>query len=364
MAVRVGINGFGRIGRITYRAIQERFPNGEIEVVALNDLTDAHTNAHLLKYDSNYGPYKGDRDRYEDKDIRRQRQEDHRLRREGPREHSVGHRGRGCRHREHRLLHRRHQGRRAPRAWRQEGHHLRPGEERGSDDRSGRQQRRLRSGEPPRHLERFSCTTNGLAPVAKVLFDKFGIEKGLLTTIHAYTNSQRTVDTAAKDLRDARAAAQNIVPSSTGAAKAVGLVIPELKGKFTGMAFRVPTPTVSVVDFTAILGRDADPAEINAAVKEYADGPMKGILQYSDEAARLHRPQGQPALLDLQRDRHHRPRQLRQGRLLVRQRVGLLLPRRRPDQLPERKGPVRVFASLDKTNGRGHLGRARFWCVS
>ena len=101
--------------------------------------------------------------------------------------------------------------------------------------------------------------------------------------LHCYTNSKRTVDTAAKDLRDARAAAQNIVPSSTGAAKAVGLVIPELKGKFTGMAFRVPTPTVSVVDFTALLSKDASPAEINAAVKEYADGPMKGILEYSDE---------------------------------------------------------------------------------
>jgi glyceraldehyde 3-phosphate dehydrogenase len=139
--------------------------------------------------------------------------------------------------------------------------------------------------DPSKHhvISNASCTTNGLAPVAKVLFEKFGIEKGLLTTIHAYTNSQRTVDTAAKDLRDARAAAQNIVPSATGAAKAVGLVIPELKGKFTGMAFRVPTPTVSVVDFTALLGRDAEPAEINAAVKEYAEGPMKGILQYTEE---------------------------------------------------------------------------------
>ena len=132
-------------------------------------------------------------------------------------------------------------------------------------------------------ISNASCTTNGLAPVAKLLNDKFGIQKGLLTTIHAYTNSQRTVDTASKDLRDARAAAQNIVPSSTGAAKAVGLVIPELQGKFTGMSFRVPTATVSVVDFTALLGRDVTIEEINAAAKEYADGAMKGILQYSDE---------------------------------------------------------------------------------
>src|SRR5207237_6601020 len=119
---------------------------------------------------------------------------------------------------------------------------------------------------PSKHhvVSNASCTTNGLAPVAKVMHEKFGIEKGLLTTVHAYTNSQRTVDTAAKDLRDARAAAENIVPSSTVAAKAVGLVIPELKGKFTGMAFRVPTPTVSVVDFTALLGRDPSIEQINA----------------------------------------------------------------------------------------------------
>jgi glyceraldehyde 3-phosphate dehydrogenase len=128
-----------------------------------------------------------------------------------------------------------------------------------------------------------SCTTNGLAPVAKVLNDKFGIEKGFLTTIHAYTNSQKLQDVGAKDLRDARAAAQNIVPSSTGAAKAVGLVIPELKGKFTGMAFRVPTPTVSVVDFTAILNKEATAEEIRAAMLEYAKGPMKGILDVTDE---------------------------------------------------------------------------------
>jgi len=116
-----------------------------------------------------------------------------------------------------------------------------------------------------------------------VLHETFGIEKGLLTTVHAYTNSQKTVDTAAKDLRDARAAAENIVPSSTGAAKAVGLVIPALKGKFTGMAFRVPTRTVSVVDFTAVLSREVSVEEINAAMKKYADGAMQGILQYSDE---------------------------------------------------------------------------------
>jgi glyceraldehyde 3-phosphate dehydrogenase len=142
-----------------------------------------------------------------------------------------------------------------------------------------------RSYDPARHhiISNASCTTNGLAPVAKVLFERFGIEKGILTTVHSYTNSQRLLDLEAADPRDARAAAMNIVPSETGAAKAVGLVIPGLKGKFTGMAFRVPTSTVSVIDFTALLSRAATAEAINAAVKEYAEGPMKGILAYSDE---------------------------------------------------------------------------------
>jgi glyceraldehyde 3-phosphate dehydrogenase len=128
-----------------------------------------------------------------------------------------------------------------------------------------------------------SCTTNGLAPVAKVLNDQFGVDKGLLTTVHAYTNSQRLLDMASKDLRDARAAAQNIVPSETGAARAVGLVIPELKGKFGGMAFRVPTPTVSVIDFTAILRKPATKESIREAMLGAAGGRMKGVLQVSDE---------------------------------------------------------------------------------
>jgi len=139
--------------------------------------------------------------------------------------------------------------------------------------------------DPARHhiLSNASCTTNGLAPVAKVLFDRFGIEKGILTTVHSYTNSQRLLDLESEDPRDARAAAMNIVPSETGAAKAVGLVIPQLKGKFSGMAFRVPTPTVSVIDFTAVLSRDVTVAEINGAMKEHAEGKMKGILAYSEE---------------------------------------------------------------------------------
>ena len=132
-------------------------------------------------------------------------------------------------------------------------------------------------------ISNASCTTNGLAPVAKVLHEQFGIEKGFLTTVHSYTNSQKLLDLAAPDLRDARAAALNIVPSATGAARAVGLVIPELVGKFTGMAFRVPTSTVSVVDFTAILGKNTTVEEINGYMKQYAEGSMKGILDYTEE---------------------------------------------------------------------------------
>ncbi len=281
MPVRVGINGFGRIGRITLRAILDRYPNGEVEVVALNDLTDAKTNAHLFKYDSNYGPFKGTVVA-ENNDIVVNGTKIDVYAEKNPGDIPWNNNGvdivvestgfftdgtKAVAHREHGV---------------KKVVISAPGKNEDltivlgvNDDMY----------DPQKHnvISNASCTTNGLAPVAKILNDKFGVEKGLLTTIHAYTNSQRTVDTASKDLRDARAAAQNIVPSTTGAAKAVGLVIPELKGKFTGMSFRVPVSTVSVVDFTALLGRDVSPEEINAAVKEYADGPMKGILEYSDE---------------------------------------------------------------------------------
>jgi glyceraldehyde 3-phosphate dehydrogenase len=282
MAVRVGINGFGRIGRITYRAIQERYPNGEIEVVALNDLTDAKTNAHLLKYDSNYGPYKGGDVSAEGNDIVVNGKKITVFAEKNPADipwdtegvdvvvESTGFFTDGTKA----VAHREHGVKKVVISA--------PGKNEDLTIVLGVNDNMY---DPAKHhvISNASCTTNGLAPVAKLLNDKFGIEKGLLTTIHAYTNSQRTVDTAAKDLRDARAAAQNIVPSSTGAAKAVGLVIPELQGKFTGMAFRVPTPTVSVVDFTALLSRDVTIAEVNAAAKEYADGPMKGILEYTEE---------------------------------------------------------------------------------
>jgi glyceraldehyde 3-phosphate dehydrogenase len=282
MAIRVGINGFGRIGRLTFRAIYEKYGlNGDVQVVAINDLTDAPTNAHLLKYDSNYGPFKGDVS-YEGNDIHVDGKKIHVFAEKDPAiipwgsqnvdivVESTGFFTDATKA----VAHRRDSVKKviisAPA--KNEDLTIVLGVNNDMYD-------------PAKHhvISNASCTTNGLAPVAKIIHENWGIESGLLTTIHAYTNSQRTVDTASKDLRDARAAAENIVPSSTGAAKAVGLVIPALQGKFTGMAFRVPVPTVSVVDFTAVLGKEATIAEINAKMKEAADGPLKGILQYTEE---------------------------------------------------------------------------------
>jgi glyceraldehyde 3-phosphate dehydrogenase len=284
MATRIGINGFGRIGRLSFRAIHEKFANGkgDIEVVAINDLADAETNAFLLAHDSNYGGFPG----------------------------TVVADGKGLLVDGKRInVH----AERDPAAipWDQDGVDI-VVESTGLFTDANRAKVHLERGvkrvvisapakneditivlgvnhdayDPARHrvISNASCTTNGLAPVAKVLHDNFGIEKGLLTAVHAYTNSQATADTAAKDLRDARAAAENVVPSPTGAAKAVGLVLPYLKGKFTGMSFRVPVPTVSVVDFTALLRRAATITEINDAHRAAAEsGPLAGILQYTEE---------------------------------------------------------------------------------
>lgn len=280
MAARVGINGFGRIGRLTLRSILARHPN-DLEVVAVNDLTDVKTNAHLFKWDTTYGPFSGEVTAEENdfvvngKKIRVFAEKDPALipwDEEGV-EIVIESTGlftnatKAVAHREHgvkKVI--------ISAPAKQEDLTIVLGVNENMYD-------------PAKHhvISNASCTTNGLAPLAKVLNDRFGIEKGLLTTVHAYTNSQKLQDTAAKDdLRDARAAAENIVPSATGAARAVGLVIPELQGRFNGMAFRVPVATVSVVDFTALLSRDVTVDEVNAAVKEYADGPMKGILEYTE----------------------------------------------------------------------------------
>ncbi|MCL1925754.1 MAG: type I glyceraldehyde-3-phosphate dehydrogenase [Syntrophorhabdaceae bacterium] len=277
MPVKVGINGFGRIGRLFFRAAQK---NQALEVVAVNDITDAKTLAHLLKYDSIHGQFNETVEAKENsivvagKEIQVTAVKD-------PSELPWGKLGvdvviestgkftdrEGCEK------------------------HLKAGAKRvivsapakGEDITivMGVNESKF---DPEKHriLSNASCTTNCLAPVAKVLLDNFGIERGLMTTIHSYTNDQRILDLPHKDLRRARAASMSMIPTTTGAAKAVSLVIPELKGKLDGMAIRVPTPNVSVVDLTAELSKDATVEEINAAMKKAAEGPLKGILQYVD----------------------------------------------------------------------------------
>ena len=276
---KVAINGFGRIGRMYLRAVLERHP--DLEIVAVNDLTDPQMNAHLFKHDTNYGNFKGQVSATADAltiDGRRITV----LQEKDPANlpwkalgvdiaiESTGFFTDGTKARAHLDAGARKVIISAPAK---------------NEDITIVLGVNEKAYDPAKHniISNASCTTNGLAPVAKVLNDTFGIEKGFLTTIHSYTNSQRTVDTAAKDPRDARAAGENIVPAETGAAKAVALVIPALAGKFTGMAFRVPTPTVSVVDFTATLGREVTKDEVNAAFKRAASGTLKGIMDYTEE---------------------------------------------------------------------------------
>lgn len=277
---KIGINGFGRIGRQVLKALFE-YHRGAFDVVAINDLVDAHTNAHLFKYDSNYGRFQGTVE-VEGSDLIVNGDRIKVFAEKDPAAIPWGNVGADIVIESTGLFTDADKARA----------HLNSGAKKVIISAPAKKEDiTIVMGvnhdkyDPAKHhvVSNASCTTNGLAPVAKVLFDRFGIEKGILTTIHSYTNSQRLLDVAAKDLRDARAAAMNIVPSETGAARAVGLVIPELQGKFSGMAFRVPTPTVSVVDFTAVLSRDVTKDEVNAAMKEYAEGPMKGILGYTDE---------------------------------------------------------------------------------
>lgn len=278
--VKIGINGFGRIGRQVLKATLERHSD-KFDIVAINDLTDAKTNAHMFKYDSNYGRFDGTV-AVDGNDLIVNGDRLKVFAERDPGNIPWGSVGADIVIESTGLFTDADKARA----------HLNGGAEKVIISAPAKKEditlvMGVNEGkyDSAKHhvVSNASCTTNGLAPVAKVLFERFGIEKGLLTTVHAYTNSQRLLDMASKDLRDARAAALNIVPSETGAARAVGLVIPELVGKFSGMAFRVPTNTVSVVDFTAVLGRDVTKDEINAAMKEYADGPMKGILEYCDE---------------------------------------------------------------------------------
>jgi glyceraldehyde 3-phosphate dehydrogenase len=279
MAIKVGINGFGRIGRLLYRAALERHAN--IDFVAINDLADTKTNAHLLKYDSVHGRFPGTVD-VQGNDL------------------IVDGKMLKClQQRDPAML-----------PWKDMGVYLAVESTGFFTNREGAS-KHLTAGakkvlisapatdpdftvvlgvnhdkyDPEKHniLSNASCTTNGLAPISKVLNDNFGLEKAIMTTVHSYTNDQKVQDVVHKDLRRARAAAVNIIPTSTGAAKAIGLVLPSCAGRMNGVALRVPTPDVSLVDLTCILGKDVTKEEINAAMKKAADGPMAGILQYTED---------------------------------------------------------------------------------
>lgn len=278
MAVKVGINGFGRIGRNVFRAALN---NPEFEVVAVNDLTDAKTLAHLLKYDSVHGILDATVEAKEGaivvngKEIKVVAEKDPAALPWGKLGVQVVVESTG------RFTNRADAAK-----------HLEAGAKKVIISAPAKEEditivmgvNEDKYDASKHHvLSNASCTTNCLAPFAKVLHEKFGIVKGLMTTVHAYTNDQQILDLPHKDLRRARAAAMSIIPTTTGAAKAVALVLPELKGKLNGFAMRVPTPNVSVVDLVAELAKPTTAEEVNAALKAAAEGPLKGILQYTDE---------------------------------------------------------------------------------
>jgi glyceraldehyde 3-phosphate dehydrogenase len=280
MAEKIGINGFGRIGRLTFRVINQHYSD-KLEVAVVNDLTDSKTNAHLLKYDSNYGIYPGKVEAKDDAIVV-----------DGRKTKVIAERDP------------------AKIPWKDYGVDLvieSTGFFTDADKASAHFQGGAKKviisapakGEditivlgvneekynPKQHhvISNASCTTNCIAPVVRVLHDNFGVSKGLLTTIHAYTNDQRLQDMYHKDLRRARAAAMNIVPTTTGAARAVALVMPEIKGKLDGIALRVPVPTVSLCDFVADLNKEVTVEQVNKAFQAVANGKLKGILEYCDE---------------------------------------------------------------------------------
>ncbi len=280
MAANIGINGFGRIGRQVLRIMQEQHRD-DITVVAVNDLTDTTTNAHLFKYDSSYGKYPGTVEAGKDS-----------ITIDGNRVKILAERDPG----------------RIP--WKDYGVQV-VVESTGLFTDPAKAQAHFQGGarkvvisapakgdvltvvmgvnekdyDPQKHhiISNASCTTNCIAPVIKVLNESFGITRGLMTTVHSYTNDQRLLDMQHKDLRRARAAAVNIVPTSTGAARVVGVVIPVLKGKLNGISLRVPTPTVSICDFVADVKKNVTVEEINLAFKAAAEGDLKGILEYCEE---------------------------------------------------------------------------------
>ncbi|GAB4541508.1 MAG: type I glyceraldehyde-3-phosphate dehydrogenase [Anaerolineae bacterium] len=280
MTVKVGINGFGRIGRQVFKAIRDFYPD-TLEVVAANDIGDIKTMAHLLKYDSNYGKFDGTVETSDEgllvdgKLLKILSERDPANLPWGELGVDVVVESTGIfRDREGASKHLQAGARKVIISAPAKGEDL--------TIVLGVNDERY---DPAQHhiVSNASCTTNCLAPAAKVVNDKFGIIKGLMTTIHAYTNDQRILDLPHKDLRRARAAAMSIIPTTTGAARAVALVIPELKGKFDGYALRVPTSTVSVVDFTATVEKATTTDELRQAFRDAAAGPLKGILAAVDE---------------------------------------------------------------------------------
>ena len=278
MAVKIGINGFGRIGRNVFRAALK---NPNIEVVAVNDLTDANTLAHLLKYDSVHGKLdaevsvNGNNIIVNGKEIVVKAERD-------PAKLAWNELGVDIVVESTGRFTKREDAAKHLEAGAKKVIISAPAKDEDITIVMGVNQDKY---DPANHhiISNASCTTNCLAPFAKVLHEKFGIVRGMMTTVHSYTNDQQILDLPHKDLRRARAAAESIIPTTTGAAKAVALVLPELKGKLNGMAMRVPTPNVSVVDLVAELEKEVTVEEVNAALKEAAEGELKGILAYSEE---------------------------------------------------------------------------------
>ncbi|WP_163579177.1 type I glyceraldehyde-3-phosphate dehydrogenase [Gracilibacillus saliphilus] len=278
MAVKVGINGFGRIGRNVFR---QALKNDEVEVVAVNDLTDANMLAHLLKYDSVHGKLEeevsvnGDSLVVGGKEIKVLSERD-------PANLPWGNLGVEIAVESTGIFTQRDAAAKHLEAGAKKVIISAPAKEEDITVVMGVNEDQY---DPANHhvISNASCTTNCLAPYAKVLNDKFGLKRGMMTTIHSYTNDQQILDLPHKDYRRARAASENIIPTTTGAAKAVSLVLPELEGKLNGMAMRVPTPDGSLVDLVAELDQEVTVEDVNGALKEAAEGHLKGILGYSDE---------------------------------------------------------------------------------
>jgi glyceraldehyde 3-phosphate dehydrogenase len=279
MAARVAINGFGRIGRQVFKALHEEYE--DVEIVAVNDLVDPHTNAHLLKYDSTYGIYDADIE-YDGDSLMVNGHDIKVFAEREPAKLPWGDLGIDIVIESTGFF---------TDATKAQGHRDAGAKKVIITAPANNEDVTIVLGvnddqyDPDTHhiISNASCTTNCLAPVAKVIHERFGIAHALMTTVHAYTNDQVILDSPHKDLRRARSAALSIIPTTTGAARAVALVMPELKGKFDGFALRVPTPTVSIVDLTVELENDATAEALNAAFQEEADGPLEGILSFSDE---------------------------------------------------------------------------------